>query len=261
MTGAPHSPDVHLEVQGGVALVRLQRPGRLNALSPALMRDLIEASTWLGTQDSIRCVVLSGAGSAFCAGFDLAELRLDAAPDEDLADLGRRCINAWAAQPAITIAAVQGPCLGGGLLLAAACDLRVASFDACFALPEIELGIPLAWGGIPRLVRLLGPTRALEWVLDAPRVDARQALAQGLINRCLEEGESAHAAARAWAQRIAQRPALALRQTKQRFAQAIDALSPVAGSEHDAEMLRQALADEEVRAVLAVYLARRARAP
>ena len=162
MTPAPSSPNLHLEVRDGVALVRLQRAAKLNALTPALMRDVINLSTWLGEQASVRCVVLSGAGRAFCAGFDLGELRVDENDDSDPADLGRLFIDAWAAQPALTIAAVQGPCLGGGLLLAAACDLRVAGADAQFALPEIELGIPLAWGGIPRLVRLLGPTLALD---------------------------------------------------------------------------------------------------
>ena len=259
MTPAPSSPNLHLEVRDGVALVRLQRAAKLNALTPALMRDVIGMSAWLGEQAAVRCVVLSGAGPAFCAGFDLGELRAGAGGETDTADLGRQFIDAWAAQPALTIAAVHGHCLGGGLLLAAACDLRVADADAQFALPEIDLGIPLAWGGIPRLVRLLGPTLALEWVLDGTRISAQQALALRFVNRCLEAGESAEDAALAWAAQLAQRPALVLHQTKRRFAQAIDALSPVAGSEADADMLREALADGEVQAAIAAYRARHTR--
>ena len=103
-------------------------------------------------------VLVAGEGRAFCAGFDLDEMRGAAATrDKATADLGRRMVEAVEAIPAITVALVQGHCVGGGLLLAAACDLRMAAADAQFSIPELEIGIPLAWGGVPRLGRVVGP--------------------------------------------------------------------------------------------------------
>ena len=250
---------LRLDIDGGIGRLMLNRPARLNALSPALMHEIIAASRWLATLSDLRIVVLGGEGRAFCAGFDLDAMRGAQRPiDREATDLGRQLVEAVEAIPAITLAAVQGHCIGGGVLLAAACDLRIAADDARFSIPEMEIGIPLGWGGVPRLIRLLGPAVAMELVLDCNAFDAAQALAWRFVNRVVPCAEL-DAQASAWAQRLAQRPLNALRTTKQRFARAVDDLCSTAGSEADADALLGAYRDPETQAMQQRYIAARRR--
>lgn len=256
---APSFQTLQLQVEGGIGRLRLNRPHKLNALSPASMQEIIEASGWLAARPDLRVLLLAGEGRAFCAGFDLDAMRGDAAPrDRAATDLGRRMIEAFEAIPAITLALVQGHCIGGGLLLAAACDLRIAADDARFSIPEMEIGIPLGWGGVPRLVRLLGPTLAMELVLDCRPFDAAQALAWRFVNRVLP-AQALAGDGRAWAERLASRPLGALRATKRRFAEATEALCPAAGSEADADDLLTAYRDAETLQAQQRYVAARRR--
>jgi enoyl-CoA hydratase/carnithine racemase len=256
---APPPPfeSLRLQQDGAIAWLGLDRPQRLNALAPAVMREIIAACRWLAARDEVRVVLVCGEGRAFCAGFDLDAMRASrAAIDRETTDLGRQMIEALEAIPAITLALVQGHCVGGGVLLAAACDLRLAADDARFRIPEMEIGIPLGWGGVPRLVRLVGPTLAMELVLDCRAFDAAQALDWHFVNRVLPAAEL-RAAGQAWAQRLAQRPRGALRATKQRFLAAADALCSAAGSEIDADALLAAYHDAETLAVQQRYIALR----
>ena len=120
----------------------------------------------------------------------------------------------------------------------------------------MEIGIPLAWGGVPRLIRLVGPAVALELVLDCNRFDAAQALAWRFVNRVVPAAEL-DVQALAWAERLAQRPLQALRSTKRRFAAAADSLCSGAGSEVDAEALLAAFSDPETQAMQQRYIAAR----
>ena len=254
---APCFEFLQLQVGGGVGRLMLNRPAKLNALSPALMHEIIAASGWLAARPELRVLLLGGEGRAFSAGFDLQAMRgADAPLDREDTDLGRRMIEAFEAIPAITLAAVRGHCIGGGLLLAAACDLRLAADDARFGIPEMQIGIPLGWGGVPRLMRLLGPTVAMELVLDGDAFDAAQALAWRFVNRVVPAAEL-QAQALAWAQRLAQRPLGALHTTKQRFAAAAVNLCSGAGSEADADALLAAYRDPETQAMRQRYLAAR----
>lgn len=256
---APSFEFLSLHVAGGIGRLALNRPARLNALSPGVLQELIDASRWLSAQAELRVLRIVGEGRAFCAGFDLDAMRGSRATlDRAATDLGRRMAEAVSAIPAITIAAVQGHCVGGGLVLAACCDLRLAADDARFSIPEIALGIPLGWGGVPRLVGLLGPTLALELVLDCTPFDAAQALAWRLVNRVVPVAEL-EAQSAAWAERLAERPLKALRSTKRRFAEVVEALSPTAGSEADADALLAAYRDPETLAVQQRYLQSRGR--
>ena len=106
----------------------------------------------------------------------------------DAADLGRLMADAIEGMKAVTIAAVRGWCVGGGLVLAAACDLRVAADDARFSIPEVDLGIPLAWGGIPRLVREIGPARTKDLVMTCRPFDAAEAAAAGFLTDVVDPG-------------------------------------------------------------------------
>jgi len=254
---APRFDFLRLDIDRGIGCLTLNRPAKLNALSPALMHEIIAASRWLATLSDLRVVVMGGEGRAFCAGFDLDAMRGAQRPiDREATDLGRRLIEAVEAIPAITLAMVRGHCIGGGVLLAAACDLRIAADDARFSIPEMEIGIPLGWGGVPRLIRLLGPAVAMELVLDCQAFDAAQALAWRFVNRVVPAAEL-DAQGLAWVQRLAQRPLNALRATKQRFGAAADALCSGAGSEADADVLLAAYRDPETQAVQQRYIAAR----
>jgi enoyl-CoA hydratase/carnithine racemase len=252
---APRFESLSLQVDGAMGRLALNRPHKLNALSPALMREIIAASRWLAGLPDLRVLRLGGEGRAFCAGFDLDAMRESrGSMDRQATDLGRQMIEAFEAIPAITLGEVQGHCIGGGFVLATACDLRIAADDARFAIPEMELGIPLGWGGVPRLIRLVGPTAAMELVLDCRPFDAAQALAWRLVNRVVPVAEL-RASGLAWAQRLAQRPLNALRSTKQRFREANEALCTSAGSQADADALLAAYRDPETLGALQRYMA------
>lgn len=254
---APAFEYLRVEVADGIGRLTLTRPKQLNALSPALLRELIAASRWLAALPDLRVLLLCGQGRAFSAGFDLDAMRASQHDlDHDTADLGRQMVEAFESIPAITLAAVRGHCVGGGLLLAGICDLRIAAEDARFSIPEMAIGIPLAWGGVPRLIRLVGPAVAMELVLDCNSFGAAQALAWRFVNRLAPTTEL-DAQATAWAQRLAQRPLQALRSTKRRFAAAAQSLCSGAGSEVDAEALLAAFADPETQAMQRSYIAAR----
>ena len=258
MTTRTPADELELTLTPPLAVVTLSRAPRLNALSPTLIEALIAAAQRLAADPSCQVVVLRGEGRAFCAGFDLDALATAAAPTVAEADLGRRLIDAWSTLPQPVIAAVHGACIGGGLLLAAACDLRVAASGTHFSIPELELGLPLAWGGVPRLVRLLGPTVAAQLVFDATGFDAEQALAWRLVNRVVD-ASALDAQAIAWASRIAQRPGIVLRAAKRRLSGAVEALSPTLGDTSDAADLIAACADPQARAAMQRYVADRRR--
>ncbi len=261
MTAAtpPSFDTLLLQMDAGIGRLTLNRPHKLNALSPTTMRQIMEACGWLAARDDLRVLLLAGAGRAFCGGFDLDAMREGRGrSDHEATDLGRRMIEALETIPAITLSLVQGHCVGGGVLLALACDLCIAGDDAAFSIPEMELGIPLGWGGVPRLVRRVGPAVAMELVLDCRPFDALQALAWRCINRVVPVAEL-DAAGEAWARRLAQRPLNALRTTKQRFRAAGDALCSAVGSEADADALLAAYRDPETLAVQQRYIAARRR--
>lgn len=157
MTEAAAVPDFStllVSAEGPIGRLTLNRPEKLNALSGELLNELILASKWFTDRSGVKVVLVSGAGRAFCAGADLTSFSAagsDPSEEErrDGADLGRRMADAVTGMRPMTVAAIQGHCVGGGLVLAAACDLRIAAEDTRFSIPEVDLGIPLAWGGIP----------------------------------------------------------------------------------------------------------------
>jgi len=249
-----------LEVDDAVARLTLARPEKLNALSPQLLGELIDAARALDARPEVKVVILAGAGRAFCAGFDLGAF---AAQDgegtaRETADLGRRMAEAITEMRALTIARIHGHCVGGGVVLAAACDLRVAAQDAVFSIPEVELGIPLAWGGIPRLVREIGPAMTKELVLTCRPFGAQEAHSLGFVNRVVA-GDELAAAAEALAAQLATRSALTLTATKAHVNAVAEELASTAGAVRDADVLASAVADAESGAVAAAYLERRGR--
>ena len=238
-----------------VATLLLNRPERLNALSRVLLGEIVEACRWLDATTAIKAVVVRGAGRAFSAGFDLGDFQQldDAADPRDTADLGRVAAEALTDVRPLTVAAVHGHCVGGGLVLAAACDLRIAADDARFSIPEVDLGIPLAWGGIPRLVRELGPAITKELVLTCRPFGADEALALRFLNRVVP-GDELIAAADALAAELATKPAFSLRATKTHVNAVMDEIAGVGRNANDADTLVAALRDPESREASRRYL-------
>lgn len=250
-----------IHATGPVARLTLGRPDKLNALSPALLGELIDAARDLDDQPEVKVVIVAGAGRAFCSGFDLGAFAAQEGEGRtrETADLGRRMAEAVTGMRALTIAQVHGHCVGGGLVLAASCDLRLAAADTVFSIPEVELGIPLAWGGIPRLVREIGPAMTKELVLTCRPFGAEEGRALGFLNRVVPGPELAEAAD-ALAAQLAQRSALTLTATKAHVNAAAEDLASTADAVRDADVLLAAVADPESRAAAARYLQKRGRA-
>lgn len=243
-----------------VATLMLDRPDRLNALSRQLLGEVVTACHWLNGATDIKVVVVRGAGRAFSAGFDLEDFQaLDGAHSpRDTADLGRVAADALTDVRPITVAALHGHVVGGGLVLAAACDFRVAADDVRFSIPEVDLGIPLAWGGIPRLVRELGPAITKELVLTCRPFGADEAKALRFLNRVVPAADLV-AEADALAAELASKPWFSLRATKQHVNAVMDEIAGVGRNANDADSLVAALGDEESRAASRAYLAKRTR--
>jgi enoyl-CoA hydratase/carnithine racemase len=159
---------------------------------------------------------------------------------------------------AVTIASIHGHCVGGGVVLAAACDLRLAARSTRFSIPEVDLGIPLAWGGIPRLVREIGPAMTKELVLSCRPFTAEEGRALGFINRVLADDEL-DAACERLAGELARKSALTLTATKLAVNAATREMASTAGAWNDGDVLLSAFADPDSRRVGREYLERLAR--
>ncbi|MDO8432317.1 MAG: enoyl-CoA hydratase/isomerase family protein [Candidatus Binatus sp.] len=181
---------IKVEVEGALGRLILNRPERLNAIGATMLLELAEAARWFDRHRELRVVIVSGAGRAFSAGADLRDSPMGAVNADhswlyrrEVGQSGLRAADALEQMHAVTIAQVQGYAVGGGLVLMALCDLRVAADDAVFFIPEIDLGVPLAWGGIPRLVREIGPALTKELVMTCRRFTPAEAKAAGFLNR------------------------------------------------------------------------------
>lgn len=211
---------VLIEREGRVALVRMNRPARRNALSIEFMRTLTRTAQALRDESAIDVVLLTGGGGWFSAGADLKDEQRWSIGDKPLADqreigqVGYRMARAWEELPQITIAAIEGYAIGGGLALALACDWRVLAEEAFVSLPEIGLGIPLTWGTLPRLIALCGPARAKRLTILCERIGAREALEMGFVDYVVAGGETL-AQARRVAARVLEMPRASVRMSKE----------------------------------------------
>jgi enoyl-CoA hydratase len=178
------SAAVVIEERDSLAVVRLNRPAERNPLSLSTLEELESAVAQLTARTDLRALIFTGTDDVFASGANIRELQ-QLTPDaaREFARRGQRLMQMIADAPQLTIAAVNGYCMGGGLDLALACDLRVASFDATFAHPGARLGIITGWGGTQRLPRLVGATRALEIFATARRVTSAEAFEIGLVSR------------------------------------------------------------------------------
>ncbi len=218
----------------GVALVTLDRPAALNALSFDLLDELVNALETLDADPTCRAIVVTGAGQrAFAAGADIVEL----APQTSVSLHQGRRFEAWDRLAAIglpMIAAVRGVALGGGCELAMICDMIVAAEDATFGQPEIRLGVMPGAGGTQRLTRAIGKARAMAMILTGDTIGAAQAHELGLVSQVVPSGATIDAALE-MAARIAAQPPLAVRAAKAAVLAADEgALSAGLAAERDA---------------------------
>ena len=210
---------VSVEREGRVATVRIDRGDGVNALSDALMRELTEVARSFEDDPETSAVVLTGTDSVFSLGFDLRDrsnadlMQAGLASQRMLQSRGTRLCNAWENIEAMTIVAIEGWCVGGGAALAVSCDLRVMASDARLYVPEIERGMNMSWGSIPRFVNLIGPSRTKRVVALAEKIDAATAEGWGLADVVAEPGR-ALAEARVLGDRAAALPPVQLRMCK-----------------------------------------------
>jgi enoyl-CoA hydratase/carnithine racemase len=243
-----------VEHEGPITRVWLDRPQRLNALNPLALEELITVLHELQVRFDSPVVILGGRGRAFSAGADRTDppARLargsGAGPRErrHVSQLGRRVLEALERLEAVTIARLHGHVIGGALVLALGCDLRIAAAGTLFQIPEVELGIPLTWGAVPRLAREAGAARARELILLGERFDAVAAAQYGLVNRVVPD-EQLDAVVDDWARCVAAKPRWAVHMTKSQFQAYGRAVALGDVTAMDGDLLAAATAEDPTR--------------
>jgi enoyl-CoA hydratase/carnithine racemase len=209
------SSSVVVRREEGLVFATLNRPDKLNALNKEIFDELDALMDRLATDKTARVVIMSGAGEkSFCVGADLKE-RQGMGEKDILARFNfvRRVYLKMERLGLPIIAAIDGICLGGGLELALACDLRIAGGGSVFGFPEVDLAIIPGNGGTQRLSRIVGMGKALELILMGKRLTSNEAVGMGLIHQAVAMNE-AMSEARRWATKLMQAGPLALRQAK-----------------------------------------------
>jgi enoyl-CoA hydratase/carnithine racemase len=240
-----------------IATVTLNRPDRLNALNYAMWTHLTDVFGALDRDESVRCIVLRGAGDrAFAAGADIAEFAGERSTVEQARTYGaaeHRAVMAVADCRHPTVALIRGACVGGGLEIAAACDIRIAGASSRFGVPINRLGLTMQYPELEFFIRAVGRAAALELLLEGSIVDAERALALGLVNRVVTDGE-VEREAYAVAERIAGGAPLVNRWHK-RFVRRLDRGGPLTPEELDEAF--DAYATEDYRTGFEAFLAKR----
>jgi len=208
--------NVELRTDGGIGYVTINRPKVMNALNRETVREIRSAVSSMNEDPEVSVIILTGAGEkAFAAGADIAELaELDGISGKELAESGQEAFSFIESAPKVTIAAVNGFALGGGCELAMACTIRIASENAKFGQPEVNLGIIPGYGGTQRLARLVGKGRAMELILTGRMINAEEALRIGLVSR-VTKPEELMAEAKDLASKLAEKGPLALSAAKE----------------------------------------------
>ena len=242
------------EREGAIAVVLLNRPEALNALSDALMEELVDALQELDRDDSVRAVVLGGSERAFAAGADIGELSQSSAIEL----FYQRRVERWDSIRSIwkpLVAAVSGFCLGGGCELAMSCDLIVASETALFGQPETGLGIIPGAGGTQLLTRAVGKALAMDVILSGRRLSAREALQAGLVARVVAK-EAWLSEAKRVAHDIAEKGPIGTRLAKESVKRAYET-TLAAGIETERRALYLSLASEDAGEGLTAFTEKR----
>jgi enoyl-CoA hydratase/carnithine racemase len=210
------------ERQGPLLRVWLNRPERRNALNSTALEEIAQLFGALQSDFETRVVVLGGRGPSFSSGADLKDPpRSRGAPSTGagprerryLGQLGLRAARAIEEADAVTIGRIQGHAIGGGMVLAMACDFRIAAHGTLFYVPEVDLGMPLTWGAVPRLIQEIGAARARQVVLMCDPIDAERGERWGMVHEAAPL-DQLDAVVDRWARRILEKPEVAVHMTK-----------------------------------------------
>lgn len=248
---------VLFEREGAIATVTLSNPGRLNALDRSMWSQLGEAMRSLSADEALRCVVVRGAGDkAFAAGADIAEFHAERANSTQAKAYSKGGIGWLSAVTECrhpTVALIQGACVGGGLLIASQCDLRIANTSARFGVPVKNLGLTESYDELRSMMRVVGPAASLELLLEGRIWDAREAYEKRLVSRVVPDAEVV-AEAYAVARRIAEGAPLVARWHKKFIRRLLDP-RPLTEAEYDEGYA--CFDTEDFKAGVAAFLAKR----
>ncbi len=252
---------VKIERQGPISIVSFDRGKSANPISYDLMRELIEAARGFEDDHETSAIVLTGRLDNFSMGFDLGDPETHRLRDAPLTErrlavgLGKRMCEAWENLQPFTISAIEGWCVGGGVALSVATDLRVIGESACFYVPEIERGLNMSWGSVPRITNLVGPARAKRMIILAEKVAADRAMDWGLADRRSADGNALDASIDL-ASYVASMPPVAVRMCKQDINAYANALAGVSShSDHDQFLL--SMDSEDAQEGISAFLEKR----
>jgi enoyl-CoA hydratase/carnithine racemase len=244
----PAYKTLDLERDGAILRVWLNRPDRLNAISVTMLDEIADVFGSLERDFSTRVAVLAGRGRCFCAGADrkpdsYAEASETPRTEREKrwrSQAGRRACQAIEDAEVVTVARLHGHAIGGGSCLAMACDFRVAAEGTKLRLPEIDLGLPLTWGAVPRLLNEIGMARTRELLMLCEDVEADTALAWGMLHRVVPES-ALDEEVDALAKKLASKPEMAIYMSKTQLRSYARSSSLGDVSENDGDILQTAL--------------------
>ena len=248
MTLTKFGPFITKEQRGRMALVRFDRGDGRNAMSRDVMRQLIAVAASFDEDAETSAIVLTGDPRAFCVGYDLKDAEAAKLSSAGLSErrqgqtLGARLCSAWAKLAPLTIVAIEGYCIGGGVALAVSCDLRVAGSNAKISIPEIDRGMNMTWGSLPRLVSLIGPSRTKRLVILGQAISGDEARGMGLVDETTLPGLALDRAV-AIADQVAAKPPLPVRMNKLAINAATSLSEATASADFDQLLLCQGSED------------------
>jgi enoyl-CoA hydratase/carnithine racemase len=241
--------------------VVIHRPESRNTLSVRLLQELTHVAAEISEDSTVGVVILTGTGANFSAGMDLKDPEVGEMVSGDLAQRrqqvvwGPRACRAWEEMVPVTIAAIEGYCIGGGVSLVVSCDFRIMAQSAYLRIPEIELGLNYSWGSIPRLVHLVGPARTKQMILLAEKVPAEICHAWGLADQVVPDGAALDAAGD-MAEKILQKPPIPVAMTK-RAVTAVTAALDKSGIYMDADQFLLTTYSEDHQEGVKAFLEKR----
>ena len=209
-----------VEREGPLVTVTLDGPKQLNTLSVRMLKELKEIALSFQDDPGIRVVILTGSSGVFSAGLDLKDpevqkmLRGTLDERRERVIVGPNACRAWEETSPVTIAAIEGFCVGGGVSLVISCDFRIMGKSAFMRIPEIELGLNYSWGSIPRLIHLIGPAKTKQMILLSQQVPAETCLTWGLAEEVVSDGSTMETAI-ALGEKILKQPPMPVSMTKQ----------------------------------------------
>jgi len=222
----------HLTVtrKSRILSVEFDSGSKINSFNHVLMRELTQLALQLQEDSELNAIVICGRHNIFSGGMDLKDPELVNARNISLAEqrklvqVGPKMCAAWEALEPVTIAAIEGWCIGGGMALVSACDWRVAAQDASLYVPELKLGMNMSWQSVPRFINLIGPSRTKQLLILADPIPAEQAESWGLVDYLVQPGQALNKAMEL-AEKVAAMPPLPVRMTKQAINACANALN------------------------------------